>query len=528
MSNLLTTDEGRLAVRQATVEQLLHRMSRFFHRTTVIAFNNWLNGANFDLSTVIGELNELHDPEVLKLLEAISLFGGLQSSLMDMTFYVSSQGTLTGTGTMTDPFLTPGQALSVLPKYIDHDYRILLQGDGTPITYIDGDLYAEITVRNGTFVIAGLANPINQATGILLDGDNVLGVNSGCEFISSGAGWTSHEFQGSWIRAQNGAAQNIAIPIQTNGIEEIYSRYFATKPAAGDTIDIVYPSITWQVNSLTLQIAEQKNYSITTGYVKIAFANLDINIVDSTNFLQHITMTGTQDTKIWLDFVRYNCNDSGAQNVSYENLNVNVNNLRFDLSSIIPVSFANWGSTSISDDSPGQTIVRQTKSLLTVQTFQCINSLIENVTLGNLTRLLDSTINNSACSGIWSDQRNSKMRVIKALINTSGNVGISVFTGYCEIFNAYFLSSAVHAIEGKLATVKIGSEVQCNTGGIPGYALDCSSISHCVIEQDGSNFRGTSGDILFSSRNPDITALWPNLPGTDRVDSIGSDVVWPG
>lgn len=529
MSNLLTTDEGRLAVRQATIEQLLHRMSRFFHRTTVIAFENWLNGADFDLSTVLGQLNELHDPEILKLLEAISLFGGLQASLMDMTFYVSSTGSLTGTGTATDPFLTPGQALAVLPKYIDHNYRILLQGDGTPTTYIDTDIYADLTVRNGTFVIAGVANPIVQQSGIVLDGDSTLGVSAGAQFTSSGAGWTSHEFQGSWIRAQDGAAQDIAIPIQSNTNEDIYTRFFATKPASGDTIDIVYPSITWQVDHMTLNIKELKSFDLTTnGYVRIAFANFNLNVVNAPNQDEQITMTGTVFTRIWLDFVRTQVNDSGARNVSYENLGVNKNNLKFDLATIVPVSFANWGSTTISDDSPGQTIIRQTKSLTTVQTLQLINTDIENINLGNLTRAINSTINNAACSGIWSDFRNSKMVILKAFINTAGSAGIFIDTGFCEIPNAYFLATGSHAIQAFLATVKIGASVQCNLGGISGYALDCGAISHCIIAQDGANFRGTSGDILFSARSPDITALWPGMAGTDRVDGIGSDVVWPG
>ena len=65
MTKLLDDPVGVLAAQAATCHELHRRIGRYFQRNIVIAFENWRAGNPFDLTKVVGDLNEQHTPELI-------------------------------------------------------------------------------------------------------------------------------------------------------------------------------------------------------------------------------------------------------------------------------------------------------------------------------------------------------------------------------------------------------------------------------------------------------------------------------
>lgn len=131
MSNLLNTVQGRNAVLAAQKWLLERRLSRFFKRNLVIDFNrSQLGLSEFDLSTLLGQLNVAHDDELLAIYNQLGIIGGLATSIAEADIYVdpTNGDDITGTGSSDRPYASLW-FMSNLPRRINHIYRILIYGD---------------------------------------------------------------------------------------------------------------------------------------------------------------------------------------------------------------------------------------------------------------------------------------------------------------------------------------------------------------------------------------------------------------
>lgn len=155
MSDLLNTATGRNALLVAQKFQLERRLSKYFHRTIVIDVNDFHYGLNeFDLATMLGQLNVARDPEILELFSLLGAIGGLQHTVIDQSYYVNATtgSDVTGTGSVARPYASLW-FLENLPRRIDHKVRIVLQTDVNASTY---DLHLDFDFgNNGSFVILG-------------------------------------------------------------------------------------------------------------------------------------------------------------------------------------------------------------------------------------------------------------------------------------------------------------------------------------------------------------------------------------
>lgn len=78
MTKLLDDPVGVLAAQAATCHELHRRIGRYFQRNIVIAFESWCAGNPFDLSKVVGDLNEQHTPELIDYYNLITAQNCLQ------------------------------------------------------------------------------------------------------------------------------------------------------------------------------------------------------------------------------------------------------------------------------------------------------------------------------------------------------------------------------------------------------------------------------------------------------------------
>lgn len=164
MSNLLNDNEGRNVVLVAQKELLERRIARFFERNLVVDYEQWSNGGEFDLATLLGDLNVAWDDELRDLYRLLGHIGGLNESVQDETIYVNSTtGSDTeGTGSAAEPYASLW-FLSNLPNIIGHDYRVLITGDIDMEDTIDIDVSF---VGEGCLSIIGVGAAVDPYGGI--------------------------------------------------------------------------------------------------------------------------------------------------------------------------------------------------------------------------------------------------------------------------------------------------------------------------------------------------------------------------
>lgn len=531
MSNLLTTAEGVLAMREACREQIKHRMSRFFHRTLVPEWLNFnLTGQQeFSITNVLGLLNENHDPEIISLVQLLSTLGGFPVSISDQDIYINKNGSdETGIGTADQPYETPLTAINNLPAILDHDYRIILQHDGLAgvTVYENTDVLISTVLRKGTLTIVGEGDVIVARTGDTLTGSVDVGTAAGKRFTVAGAGWGVNAYQGMWIRPTNGANQDEAIPILKNNAVEIWTRYQTNSPAIGDDFDIVRPSVVWKLNSLTLDLTNQ-NRRTFTGHGRFMMANLMLDLSGTTTAADTLTMIGVQ-SKLWLDFVKIVLADFGFFDIKTDGVGIN-STVPYEnaVSALTGINFANWADNTQSTETPGFTVLRLTPGLADNYQLETIKSVILGLTCSEGVSMNETTIDGSAVGQVSNSGIHTGNLLRTVLVNGNGANPVWFIRSDVNLQNVHIMNSTGDAVTVEGGFVRFNADVSCDVVNVAGFALSAGPLCHGQIEQDGASFAGAGGDINFTSPAPDLPFVWP-AAGASQTDGNGSYVVRPG
>ena len=107
MSDLLNTSEGRNVIIEAQRFLLKRRLARFFKRNLAIDFEQYEKGlGEFDLSTLLGQLNVAWDDELRDLYRLLGTVGGLTESIAETEINVNpaTGSDITGTGSADRPY----------------------------------------------------------------------------------------------------------------------------------------------------------------------------------------------------------------------------------------------------------------------------------------------------------------------------------------------------------------------------------------------------------------------------------------
>jgi hypothetical protein len=245
-STLNTTVDGRNALLVAARYLLERRLSRFFKRNLVIDYNHWLSTGQFPLSTLLGQLNGLNDPEILNLYHLLGAVGGLQTSIADTTIYVDGTAGSddTGDGSFAEPFKTLW-FMDLIPRRLEHAYRIVLKTDVSDPTR---NLVFSFTFGpGGSFALLGSGVPT------VLQAGNVVGAignlrGGGGSWAACVAGFTP-DVENSFLRSKGFAVPCHKLVAGANVLFNTYPFTFAGV-APTDTIDVVRPARTLTVNSI--------------------------------------------------------------------------------------------------------------------------------------------------------------------------------------------------------------------------------------------------------------------------------------
>lgn len=293
MSNLLNTAAGRNVVLEAQRHLLRRRLSRFFKRNLAVDYEQYSKGlAEFDMATLLGQLNVAWDDELSDLYQLLGTVGGLAESIADTAIHVNptTGSDITGTGSTArpyaslwflgdDPGLTGSFTPNILPRRINHNYRILIYGDvvfpGTltlTTNFGDNGCLSFIGVGEEVEVLAGLGGALTAVTNQQSCAREFdLSVNPTLDclpyFVQFTSGLDDRNVAGV-IRVDSAAGK-------------LWTRHNPVlNTAIADTYRYVRPAWKITVNGLTIDCAGSRYVGSTTAYrgSRVVFCNLDIEV----------------------------------------------------------------------------------------------------------------------------------------------------------------------------------------------------------------------------------------------------------
>ena len=525
MSNLLTDSEGRAVVNQTAIYLIQRRMSRFFKRNFVIAFDDYeTNGGSFSLSTLLGQLNSAHDNELRELYRLLALSGGLAESVQDETFYVSDGGDdLTGNGTQAAPFSSL-DFVNFLPRKINHIFRVLITGN---IGSVSDDLILDFSFgTGGSLAFIGAQGEAYVSPGVNPNTVNEFFAGTSTLKVFGVTGpYAIDQFHGYFLKLNVGNQAGNAYPVLYNSDVKVYFRGSSTNVGASN-FSMIEPVPSVTLRSLTI-VSNGSRMGINgepEDYARICFLNMKLNVGNSGSpqssailidssvpvFSSFVVLTlnsGNPGADIRSDWGAYKPVDTGALALT----NTTILNLTtpFYLSGIPSVG----------------TIVKNTAPP---------NESVQLITINGKAKLRDIM-----CRGLI--QALAETEIIRCefgafrVTNTAATVtmalkGQSGGTGCLEQQNSDLYIKEIGVIGNTQAVVSSngicrlffdgGGRDPADSTGIQ-YGLYNDGIITVYLNNNPTNFNGTVGDWRDDVPIPAVTIAWPALESTAN-NGLGS------
>lgn len=499
--------------------------------------------SEFDLSTMLGQLNSAHDSDILDMFRLLGAIGGLNTSIADMTYYVNATtgNDQTGTGSATSPFASLW-FLENLPRRINHKYRVVLMSD---VAEPGRSLNFNFEFGNdGSFALLGSGAPTViesntvGATGILGGG--------GGSWLAAVAGFGPLA-QGSFL-----VGRHYAVPIHkvvgANCLFQSFPFLFGGVGPA-DALQVVRPARTLTIQNIVSNCSGGRRGKQS----QMGIFNLNIDFPVSSppffNFIESIIKwRNTCDST--LSFVRFteNWNGSGTNAAGNEFRYGSVNtNVHIDRNQIY--TLANCGIANL--DGPDTTTAPYVPQICgakfgdislwsptectTIRDCELMAVDFDNLmTIKGATKITYSNAKNFICKNSIFDVQYCIVDGIPTLAPPKSRAGIE---GYCSVINAERITTLVSDNCMSLfggCTVKIS---QCGSDGT--YSV----ISNGGIWAEGTNqidaFYNAPGDtpvteamigatgqlISYTATAGELADNWPALdavgitigPGNTRL-----------
>jgi hypothetical protein len=269
MTDILTTSIGRAAALTAQKFLLRRRLSRFFKRGVVIDFEKWMTGEGTSLQQIVGQLNGLHDKELLDIYRLLGVVGGLDESITDTTIYVDGHhgDDITGDGTEGKPYRSLW-FLQNLPRRIRHVIRIVVKNQtvyDAPIGTTGKALLDFHFSDSGSLSFIGSGAPDYQSEETeIIDIDPMPNVGYGIQISGEVTG-----MGGLWAIMTTGTQSGQAFPVCH--VSETHHRLFVigdlSSVSSGDKFRLGRPNISIAFPDLAIS-------SDDTQVSRISFCNL--------------------------------------------------------------------------------------------------------------------------------------------------------------------------------------------------------------------------------------------------------------
>lgn len=525
MSNLLTTNLGRYAIITAQKYLLQRRISRFFKRNIVIDWDRWRRGVSeFDLQTILGALNTIHDTEILELLQLLGTIGCLDFTIADMNIYVDSVNGSdeTGTGSVSRPYQTLW-FIPFLPKTIRHNVRIILLAS---IDITEGLTFQFNFEDSGTFSFVGQGNATVLEGGLTVNTVNSLNSSSGLH-ITPTAVYSAHR-QLTWLRATSGIDSGNACPVfldDNTAPEMVTLRIPISSINAGDTFEFIEPSIKVTVPYINIKCKSPEYCNdIGSRNSRVTIANMEITMLNDysvNNLLIH------NSGNMMIAFVKINGNTIGtSENFTIRSsinngnpfdvdldtyVNTDVANLFNDTSTFVPdmcgfILFGTIGSERV--------FVRQEARVYNMVTRHPCQMLNSAYLAYSAARWVELEFGNLVCDTVLTDGH--------VVLGEAGAFETNACIAYIHDCDCITSDNVISILGDSTLIVNNVSRSAPFLGGVTGYGLYFYSPGRVEIDSVPTNLNGSLGDIAWYTINPFGTSVHPGayLSANDGQQSI--------
>lgn len=544
MSNLLNTETGRAALYEARNFLLRKRLSRFFKRNLVIDYDRWSHGsAEFDLSTLLGQLNPAHDDEILDLYRLLGTFGGLETSLGDVSIYVDADNgnDQTGTGSSDRPMASLW-FVPYLPRKINHFYRIILMSDvdmsGDNGEYLDFD---QNIGAGGCLTLAGYGPEEHILSG--LDAT-----------VTTWTSWNSVAFYLGLTPAATSAVVGKFIQNTTPGVylgATVPAFYYtgiangellclsSLSVIANDTTRYVQPARLLKVRGLNIRCQCYNDSQETVEDIGARFGILNLRVeVEQGTETNRGSIVVDVDGQVFMSFVMLSPDPGASPGSRYQFMEWRKGGL----------NWLNLQDISVYDEI-GISDFRNLRNRNGA--FDCCGVIVDNGSLTNNILTLEgfygNRIHNMCAMGklrmIYANATLDHVQAYNGLYESFSQGGLynSLIAGGAsntiDLFNSHLRTSEVSLQQGNQDLSLQNSELHMygtgmeptygRIGGGPSYHAQLSQGSRIVQGNAWLGMASTVADIRLIDSNPDVTGAWPGT-GAQLSDGLQSAVVRPG
>lgn len=510
MSNLLTTDDGRAAVIIAQRYLLERRLSRFFKRNLVIAYNEWLAGDGFNLETIVGELNALHDTEVTNLYRLLALAGGLPATVADMNIYIDpvAGSDTEGDGSETRPYASLW-FIDNLPARIDHEVNILFVNDYAHVTDMN------ISVQFGvdgylSFIGVGAPTVIGSyevaATGVLDEGlgryfqfTGAVGVDPSGEFLMAADGVDVGIAQA--IHSQHAADTLITVPGSFLNV------------APGDNMNIVRPTRNISFRELSIQCRNTQGWvSLTRDAGRIGFYNLQVQINDSGNSKRDCLLIDNSCAQV-MSFCQIIPPSNGTMRIT-QRAELNTQNGESSAEALsqsgvtnmtVYTQFAKIAGVSVADLDVGKVL-----SLI------CEGKARYFSNRGVVHLKANAEVETITCNRIDVENANAKITdcLAQGRANSGAGAGLELWSSRCDVdgFTALNSDNVVSILANSQLSIE-RSGVDATYSTVTGFGVYLKGIGLVELRDAGARLLAATNAINFVTVNPAVPAAVPAAYG---------------
>jgi hypothetical protein len=216
------------------------------------------------------------------------------------------------------PFATVNKAYSTLPKFINHDCRILVEAGDYPSGFPES--IAPIFGENGSLLITGVGAPTAVMSGLAVTGVTDLSGNVQRVAIGAGGLGADDSLSGQFLHITAGTSPGYCVLIAANTSNSIDVIHSSKKVVNGDTISTINPAVKVggtktkiQISNLGAHAHDDANWLFKS---RIAIQNIWLNFEGST-FSQGVF--AVEDCDILLEFVRISANYTSHTPIRFKN-----------------------------------------------------------------------------------------------------------------------------------------------------------------------------------------------------------------
>ena len=550
MADLLASQTGLETLNRIACFLGRRRMSRNLIRSFYIAFHDWQQTGYFDKTTLLNELNELTQDELVDLNTLLGELGCYESTQAVMTIYVdpTNGSDVSGDGSSTYPYASLS-FLDTFPREIDHNVRVMLLND---LDMVASPLNLNFTMGpNGCFSLIGRAAPttVNTSAGAgpftvtVAASHGTAPTTDYAHILTFADAWGVDELYGKWLRFESGSNAGEVFQIHTNSANSITIRggCFAN-PSAGDTISIIEPTVTLSCQRINIEMTgPENNYTSLTpsdGYdsSRLNLMNLNIDLTGTYTESDHFVLKSSIQSQI--SFVTLITDNTMPDAVVLRSRLNQYPSADIDIATYTLTNISNIDAIGVNVSACG-ILMRNSDFLPPDLTFNSLvidsASIVRCIDTRGLVRIIGNVPDVNLCAfGLVVGYKSPACEFSRNIVNAeaaSHSVNL-IYCGYWAMSRTYFPSSGLNLfnLQGVILSLTLATITFEPTVSYTGFGFQYSlnGLSQVVVNSSTGGIAGvTANDIHFAGGVGTTAFPGPNAQATDALGSTFNVITTP-